>query len=174
METDGYELPFADWAPIFSEVYGASWDETWTLYQDYPDCEPIKVHWSLERCSQPLVADQIPSPELSTPAEVMIDVGCGEPTAIGPLFNDDVVQTTIVVSIQPSIELPLWARLRSDEDSEAIVVLTPACGNCTMTQSAVALSQENDLEMGNFSGDYFMHVFTPIGYTGAVGVELSY
>lgn len=173
LEGDWYDRSFSAWVPVFEEIYGASWEDVWALYEDYPECNSIKYHQSLTLCAGPITPEATLAPELGAPAEFTVEVGCEQDTAVGPVFDDDVVRKTVVLDIQPVIALPLWAELEADEELEAIVVLTPACGDCTTPQSAIALDYSGDIEMGALSGAYVMHVFTAIDRAGSVTLRLS-
>ena len=59
------DATFAEWVGVFEDVYGATFEEMWTAYADYPDCPAVQFHRPLTACAA--LAERTPEATLVAP-----------------------------------------------------------------------------------------------------------
>lgn len=164
--------PRSEWARGFEAVYGASFDEAWADYADYPDCPPAQFHLPLTQCAMlatgPVDARLVPEDTFTRTLE------CSDDEVVGPIvsYNRSMVRSASYVvdlhsHLAGTVEIA-WTGQPSQADR---AVLTN-CGNCWDGSAAFLSGSELHTSSKLRAGRHALILYRDLDATGEFGIEL--
>lgn len=181
-----YLASFDEWTQGFEHVYGASFQQVWMMYGEYPDCPPVQFHMPVSACdalggtatpaTTLTAAYSLESGPADDPDSTFIDsLDCAEGETFGPYSYDGKTSrgAMSVVEIDNWLAGSVWIELVGDVDAGSRAAIT-ACGSCWDGVGALLSHEERKILSNVPSGTYALIRYQDMTVDGGLGVSLHY